>query len=87
MGRRRLIKKSQAKLLDAGGVQAIADMQRYISDLENFIWRMSMLIDGRDTAESILEFAEEGSATHFAAGKIHKFLIEHIEHKEEANEN
>lgn len=59
------------------GVKEIARMQEYITNLENFLWRMSMMIEGKDDGKFILRFTESDSATDFATTKIYEFIKEH----------
>ena len=74
------IKRKQAKCLDASGVKAIADMQGYITELENYLWRMAMYIEGRDDVGMIIEFTD--GATRYATKKIYNFINEHKEEKD-----
>lgn len=74
------MKKRQRKKfasIDASGVKEIAAMQRYIDDLENYLWRMAMFIKGRDDGKTVLDFTEKGSATDFATTAIYDFIKEH----------
>ena len=80
MKKRQRKKKSVA--ITADGVKEIARMQEYITNLENFIWRMEMMIDGKDNGERILVFTEPDSATDLALTKIYEFIKEHMEKKE-----
>ena len=73
------IKRKQAKCLDASGVKAIADMQGYITELENYLWRMAMMIGGMDNGGAIIEFTE--GTTKYATTKIYNFIKEHKEEK------
>lgn len=76
------MKKRQRKKfesIDASGVQEIAKMQRYIDNLENYLWRMAMFIEGRDDAGMIIEFTE--GETRYATTKIYNFIKEHKEEK------
>lgn len=71
------MKKRQRKKfasIDASGVKEIAEMQRYIDNLENYIWRMAMFIKGRDDGKTVLDFTEKGSATNFATTAIYNFI-------------
>lgn len=74
------MKKRQRKKfasMDASGVREIAKMQRYIDNLENYLWRMAMFIKGRDNWKTVLDFTENGSATNFATTAIYNFIKEH----------
>lgn len=76
------MKKRQRKKfasIDASGVKEIAEMQRYIDNLENYLWRMAMMIDGMDNGGAIIEFTE-GTAK-YATTKIYNFIKEHKEEK------
>ena len=76
------MKKRQRKKfasIDASGVKEIAAMQRYITELENYLWRMAMFIEGRDDVGMIIEFAE--GETKYATTKIYNFIKEHKEEK------
>ena len=77
------MKKRQRKKfesLDASGVKEIAEMQRYIDNLENYLWRMAMFIEGRDDVGVIVEFTE--GVTQYATAKIYDFIKEHKENKQ-----
>ena len=67
--------------IDASGVKEIAEMQRYIDNLENYLWRMAMYIEGRDDVGMIIEFTD--GATRYATKKIYNFIKEHKEEKNE----
>ena len=72
------MKKRQRKKfasIDASGVKEIAEMQRYIDNLENYLWRMAMFIEGRDDVGMIIEFTE--GETKYATTKIYNFIKEH----------
>lgn len=76
------MKKRQRKKfasIDASVVKEIAEMQRYIDNLENYLWRMAMMIDGMDNGGAIIEFTE--GATKYATTKIYNFIKEHKENK------
>lgn len=64
--------------IDASGIKEIADMQRYIDNLEDFIWRMAMCINGVDDGKSIVKFSENTKIEH-ATTVIWKFIKEHKE--------
>lgn len=71
------MKKRQRKKfesIDASGVKEIAEMQRYIDNLENALWRMAMFADGKDCPRTMISFAERGSNTEFAINKIYDFI-------------
>jgi hypothetical protein len=71
------MKKRQRKKfasLDASGVKEIAEMQRYIDNLENYLWRMFMFIKGQDDGKTVLAFTEKDSTTHFATTEIYNFI-------------
>lgn len=72
-------RKKKAAAITADGVNEIARMQEYITNLENFIWRIAMMIDGKDNAEFIVRFTEPNSATDFATTRIYDFIKGHIE--------
>ena len=69
--------------LDASGVKEIARMQEYITNLENFLWRMAMTIEGRDNGEMIVLFTEEGSPTRHATNVIYDFIKEKLKNNKE----
>ena len=74
------MKKRQRKkfsAIDSSGVKEIAEMQRYIDNLENFLWRMAMFIKGKDDGKTVLVFTEKGSETDFATTAIYDFIKEH----------
>lgn len=74
------MKKRQRKKfesIDASGVREIAEMQRYIDNLENYLWRMAMSIEGKDNGETVLRFTEQDCTTDWATTKIYKFIKEH----------
>lgn len=79
------MKKRQRKKfasIDASGVKEIAEMQRYIDNLENYLWRMAMFINGKDEGKTVLDFTERGSTTYFATTEIYNFIKEHKEEKQ-----
>lgn len=81
-----MTKKRQRKKfasLDASGVQEIARMQEYITNLENCFWSLAMTIDGKDNANTVIKFTEKDSCTEWAVNKIYEFVKEHREKKEE----
>lgn len=74
------MKKRQRKKfasIDASGVKEIAEMQRYIDNLENYLWRMYMFINGQDDGKTVLHFTEKDSVTDFATTAIYNFIKEH----------
>lgn len=74
------MKKRQRKKfasIDASGVKEIAEMQRYIDNLENYLWRMAMFIKGQDDGRTVLDFTERDSTTQFATIAIYNFIKEH----------
>jgi hypothetical protein len=78
------MKKRQRKKfasIDASGVKEIAEMQRYIDNLENYLWRMAMFIKGQDDVKTIVSFTEKDSMTNFATNAIYVFIKEHREEK------
>lgn len=70
--------------IDASGVKEIAEMQRYIDSLENYLWSMAMFIDGKDNAKTVIKFSEKGSVTEWAVEKIYGFVKEHRKEKGDA---
>lgn len=79
------MKKRQRKKfasIDASGVKEIAEMQRYIDNLENYLWRMFMLIKGQDDGKTVLKFTEKDSTTELATTAIYNFIKEHKEAKQ-----
>lgn len=78
------MKKRQRKKfesIDASGVKEIAEMQRYIDNLENYLWRMAMFIKGKDDGKTVVNFTGEDSPTNFATNTIYNFIKEHKEEK------
>ena len=74
------MKKRQRKKfasIDASGVKEIAEMQRYIDNLENYLWRMAMFIEGRDDGETVLRFTKRDSTAEWATTKIYNFIKGH----------
>ena len=74
------MKKRQRKKfesIDASGVKEIAEMQRYIDNLENYLWRMAMSIEGKDDGKTVLGFTDHGSTTDWATTKIYEFIKGH----------
>ena len=78
--KKRQMKKFES--LDASGVKEIAEMQRYIDNLENYLWRMAMFIKGQDDGKTVLSFTENDSPTNFATNTIYNFIKEHKENKQ-----
>ena len=74
-------KRKKFESIDASGVKEIAEMQRYIDNLENYLWRMAMFIKGRDDGKTVLDFTERGSTTNFATTEIYNFIKGHKEEK------
>lgn len=68
--------------ITADGVREIAEMQRYIDDLENFLYRMAQCIEGRDHCPHIIKFTESGTITEYSANKIYDFIILNTASKE-----
>lgn len=52
-------------------------MQRYIDNMENYLWRMAMFIEGQDDGKTVLSFTDRGSTTDWATTKIYEFIKEH----------
>ena len=71
------MRRKKFESLDASGVKEIAEMQRYIDNLENYLWRMAMFIEGKDNGETGLKFTGCDTATDFATTKIYNFIKEH----------
>lgn len=69
-------RKKQASL-DAGAVKEIASMQNRIDDLENALWRLAMMTDGRDDCRSLLKFAGSGEIVSIAIDKLFDFIEKH----------
>ena len=68
--------------IDASGVKEIAEMQRYIDNLEDFIWRMAMCIRGIDDGKTIVQFSKN-TKVEFATTDIWEFIMKHREKKDE----
>ena len=77
------LRKKKSAAITADGVREIAEMQRYIDDLENFLYRMAQCIEGRDHCPHIIKFTESGTITEFSANKIYDFIILNTAFKEE----
>lgn len=63
--------------LDASAVKEIASMQNRIDDVENALWRLAMMTDGKDDCRSLLKFAENGDVVSIAIDKLFDFIEKH----------
>lgn len=76
------MKKRQRKKfasMDASGVKEIASMQNRIDDLENALWRLAMMTEGKDDCRSLVKFTDVGSIVEVAMEKLYDFIKKHIE--------
>lgn len=69
--------------LDASGVQEIARMQEYITNLEYCLWWLALFTDHKENLEFMPLFTESGSREEFCIRKIYDFIKEHRKKKEE----
>lgn len=69
-------RKKQASL-DASAVKEIASMQNRIDDVENALWRLAMMTEGRDDCRSLLKFAGNGDMVSIAIDKLFDFIEKH----------
>ncbi len=63
--------------LSAGAVKEIASMQNRIDDLENALWRLAMMTEGRDDCRSLLKFAGNDEMVSIAIDKLFDFIEKH----------
>ena len=63
--------------IDAIGVKEIADMQRRIDNLENTMWRLSRMCEGRDDCHSLIWFADGDDIVDFAMKTLYDFIEKH----------
>ena len=71
-------RKKQASL-DASAVKEIASMQNRIDDVENALWRLAMMTEGRDDCRSLVKFTDVGSIVEVAMEKLYDFIKKHTE--------
>lgn len=74
------MKKRQRKKfasMDASGVKEIASMQNRIDDLENALWRLAMMTEGKDDCRSLVKFTDVGSIVEVAMEKLFDFIEKH----------
>ena len=65
--------------MDASGVKEIASMQNRIDDLENALWRLAMMTEGKDDCRSLVKFTDVGSIVEVAMEKLYDFIKKHTE--------
>ena len=63
--------------LDAGAVKEIASMQSRIDDMENALWRLAMMTEGKDDCRSLLKFADNCEIVSIAIDKLFDFIEKH----------
>lgn len=73
-------RKKQASL-DASAVKEIASMQNRIDDVENALWRLAMMTEGRDDCRSLLKFAGNGEIVSIAIDRLFDFIEKHTKEK------
>lgn len=76
------MKKRQRKKfasMDASGVKEIASMQNRIDDLENALWRLAMMTEGKDDCRSLVKFTDVGSIVEVAMEKLCDFIKKHTD--------
>lgn len=71
-------RKKQASL-DASAVKEIASMQNRIDDMENALWRLAMMTEGKDDCRSLVKFTDVGSIVEVAMEKLYDFIKKHTE--------
>lgn len=69
-------RKKQASL-DASAVKEIASMQNRIDDVENALWRLAMMAEGKDDCRSLLKFAGNDEVVGIAIDKLFDFIEKH----------
>lgn len=65
--------------MDASGVKEIASMQNRIDDMENALWRLAMMTEGKDDCRSLVKFTDVGSIVEVAMEKLYDFIKKHTE--------
>ena len=65
--------------LSAGAVKEIASMQNHIDDMENALWRLAMMTEGKDDCRSLVKFTDVGSIVEVAMEKLYDFIKKHTE--------
>ena len=65
--------------IDASGVKEIADMQRRIENLENAMWRLAMMAEGKDDCRTLHRFADRGDIVDVAMERLYDFIKKHTE--------
>lgn len=65
--------------MDASGVKEIASMQNRIDDLENALWRLAMMTEGKDDCRSLVKFTDVGSIVEVAMEKLYDFIKKHTD--------
>lgn len=63
----------------AGAVKEIASMQNRIDDMENALWRLAMMTEGKDDCRSLVKFTDVGSIVEVAMEKLYDFIKKHTE--------
>lgn len=54
-------------------------MQNRIDDLENALWRLAMMTEGKDDCRSLVKFTDVGSIVEVAMEKLYDFIKKHTE--------
>lgn len=70
--------------IDASGVKEIADMQSRIENLENAIWRLAMMAEGRDDCRSLIKFTDRGEIADTAMKMLYDFIKKHTDNTKDA---
>lgn len=65
--------------MDASGVKEIANMQIRIDNLENAMWRLAMMAEGKDDCRTLHRFAEKGDLVDIAMDSLYDFIKKHTE--------
>jgi len=76
-------RKKQASL-DVSAVKEIASMQNRIDDLENALWRLAMMTEGKDDCRSLVKFTDIGDIVEVAMEKLYDFIKKHINDAKDA---
>ena len=70
-------RKKKFAALDASGVKEIAAMQARLDEIENPVWRLSQMVNGRDDGRSIICLTDK--RMDYATNVIYKFIKEQKE--------
>ena len=75
--------KSKIYAIDASGVNEIARMQEYITNLKDCLWWLATFTECKENIEFMPMFTESGSREEFCIRRIYDFIKEHRGNKEE----